>query len=156
MRREAQTAAAVHAGAGYLAARSRRRWPRRRPSEPQAEAARTDAEAGLGRRARPRVRTLTADFESLVDAAHRDEMARAEQRMRVDTLIEKAMAELGLEPEVLIADYGPDQLVPVLTREDGSAGHRGRRASGADPVRARAAAEAAADRRTGPRRCWAG
>ena len=47
-------------------------------------------------------------------------MARAEQRMRVETLTEKAMAELGLEPSVLVADYGPDQPVPVLTRPDGS------------------------------------
>ena len=42
-------------------------------------------------------------------------MARAEQRMRVEALTEKAMAELGLEPEVLVAEYGPDQPVPVLT-----------------------------------------
>ena len=55
-----------------------------------------------------------------MDAVHRDEIARAEQQMRVDTLVEKAMAELGLEPEALVADYGPDRLVPVLTR-DGSA-----------------------------------
>ena len=67
------------------------------------------------------MRTLTAEFESLVDAVHRDEIARAEQQMRVGTLVEKAMAELGLEPEALVADYGPDRLVPVLTREDGSA-----------------------------------
>ena len=52
----------------------------------QAESARTDAEAGLSA-ARAAVRTLTADFESLVDAVHRDEIARAEQQMRVDTLI---------------------------------------------------------------------
>ena len=68
------------------------------------------------------VRSLTRDFESLVDAAHRDEIARAEQQMRVEALAERAMAELGLEASDLLAEYGPDQTVPVLTGEDGSAG----------------------------------
>ena len=85
-----------------------------------ADAARTEAEAALTE-IRRRLRTLTHDFESLVDSAHRDEMARAEQRMRLEQLTEKAMSELGLEPEALVADYGPDQPVPVLTRPDGSA-----------------------------------
>jgi chromosome segregation protein len=40
--------------------------------------------------------------------------------MRVDALAERAMAELGLEAEALVRDYGPDQPVPVLAREDGS------------------------------------
>ena len=54
-------------------------------------------------RARASVRSLTRDFESLVDAAHRDELARAEQQMRVDALAERAMAELGLEAAALLA-----------------------------------------------------
>ena len=41
--------------------------------------------------------------------------------MRVEALAERAMAELGLEATDLLAEYGPDQPVPVLTREDGSA-----------------------------------
>ena len=84
------TAAAVHGrrdlagGAGRaVAGRGRRRAgraPRRRgprPRRPWAPPA-------------PAVRTLALDFESLVDAAHRDEMARAEQRIRVEALTEKA------------------------------------------------------------------
>ena len=57
----------------------------------------------------------------MVDVAHRDELARAEQRLRIEALAGKALDELGLSPEVLAAEYGPDQLVPVLTRPDGSA-----------------------------------
>jgi chromosome segregation protein len=64
---------------------------------------------------------LSADLETLVDTVHRDEMARAEQRMRVEALVEKAMTDLGLDPATLTAEYGPDQPVPVLTRADGSA-----------------------------------
>jgi chromosome segregation protein len=69
---------------------------------------------------RRKVRALGADFESLVDSAHREEIARAEHRMRIEALSEKAMTELGLEPSVLTEEYGPDQPVPVLAREDGS------------------------------------
>ena len=68
---------------------------------------RTDAEAALSA-ARASVRALTRDFESFVDAAHRDEIARAEQQMRVEALQERAMAELGLEAGAA-AEYGPNQ-----------------------------------------------
>ncbi len=71
--------------------------------------------------ARQRSRDLAREFEGLVDVAHRDELARAEQRMRIASLAEKALDELGLDAEVLAAEYGPDQLVPVITRPDGTA-----------------------------------
>lgn len=71
--------------------------------------------------ARQRSRGLAKDFENLVDHAHRDELARAEQRMRLDAIAERAMTELGLDADTLAAEYGPDQPVPVLTGPDGSA-----------------------------------
>ncbi len=118
--REARTAAAVHAGAVRLAALVEHSLATAAAGRAEAEAARTEAEAGLSA-ARASVRSLTSDFELLVDAVHRDEMARAEQRMRVETLTDRAMDELGLEAEALIDDYGPDRMIPVLTRPDGSA-----------------------------------
>jgi chromosome segregation protein len=48
----------------------------------------------------------------LTDVVHRDEVARAEQRMRIDVLRARSIEELGIEPDGLIAEYGPDQLVP--------------------------------------------
>jgi chromosome segregation protein len=49
---------------------------------------------------------------------HRDEMARTQQRMRIEQLEERALDELGLEAEALVADYGPDNPVPpVLSAE---------------------------------------
>jgi chromosome segregation protein len=39
-------------------------------------------------------------------------MARTEQRMRIEQLEERALEELGLEVDALIAEYGPDQPVP--------------------------------------------
>ena len=86
---------AVHAAAGYLATRVAASLALAATERVEAEAARTDAEQALAA-ARANVRRLTGDFESLVDSAHRNELARAEQRMRVDALVEKAMTELGL------------------------------------------------------------
>ena len=120
MLREAEVARGVHLGAQYLARRIEASIVLAGTERAAADTARTEAEAELAE-VRGRLRTLTHDFESLVDSAHRDEMARTEQRMRLEQLSEKAMTELGLEAEALVADYGPDQLVPVLTRPDGTA-----------------------------------
>lgn len=61
---------------------------------------------------RAEIRKLTEVLEGLRDSVHRDEVARAEQRMRIEALETKVMEEFGIEPDVLIAEYGPDQLVP--------------------------------------------
>jgi len=119
MLREARTATAVHTGATFLAQQLERSLALAARKRAQAEAARSDAEAALTA-SRETVRSLTRDFESLVDAAHRDEVARAEQQMRVEVLAERAMAELGLQADALLAEYGPDKPVPVITREDGT------------------------------------
>jgi chromosome segregation protein len=120
MLREARTATAVHAGATFLVEHLERSLGLAARERTEAEAARADADGALSA-ARANVRSLTRDFELMVDAAHRDDIARAEQQMRVEALGERAMAELGLEGAVLLAEYGPNQPVPVLTREDGTA-----------------------------------
>jgi chromosome segregation protein len=43
---------------------------------------------------------------------HRDAMARAEQRLRIETLETKAVEEHGVAADELVADYGPDVPVP--------------------------------------------
>jgi chromosome segregation protein len=68
--------------------------------------------------ARSQTRNLTGELEQLTDTVHRDQLARAEQRMRLEQLHEKALAELGIEVDALIAEYGPDQLVPPLPQDD--------------------------------------
>ncbi len=117
--REAEVAKAAAAASDWLAtviAASAARAGRLREA---AEASRQDAERRLNE-ARRASRDLAREFESLVDAVHRDELARAEQRMRVENLAQRALEELGLTPEVLADEYGPDNLVPVLTRPDGT------------------------------------
>jgi len=61
---------------------------------------------------RTEVRGLVEILEGLKDSVHRDEVARTEQRMRIETLEIKAFEDFGIEPEVLVTEYGPDQLVP--------------------------------------------
>ncbi|MEI2809228.1 MAG: chromosome segregation protein SMC [Nocardioides sp.] len=66
---------------------------------------------------RGRLRGLAKDHEELVSSVHRDEMARTQQRMRIEQLTDRALEELGLSVEALVAEYGPDQLVPTLSLE---------------------------------------
>ncbi|MGH3508750.1 MAG: AAA family ATPase, partial [Nocardioidaceae bacterium] len=62
--------------------------------------------------ARATLRKLAQQHDDLVNTVHRDEMARTEQRMRVEQLEERAQVELGLDPAALVAEYGPDTPVP--------------------------------------------
>ena len=61
---------------------------------------------------RTSLRDLGREHDELVNSVHRDEMARTQQRMRIEQLEERALDELGLDPDALVADYGPEQLVP--------------------------------------------
>ena len=64
------------------------------------------------RETRVRLRDLSRELDELVNTVHRDEMARTQQRMRMEQLEERALEELGLDADGLLADYGPDQPVP--------------------------------------------
>jgi chromosome segregation protein len=61
---------------------------------------------------RASVRELAAELETLTSAVHRDEVARAEQRLRIETLESKVAEDFGIEPETLLAEYGPEVMVP--------------------------------------------
>ncbi|WP_223910032.1 AAA family ATPase [Actinomyces capricornis] len=62
--------------------------------------------------AREEIDALVKELAMLTDAAHREEVARAEQRMRLEALAERAMSELGVEIEALVEEYGPHMPVP--------------------------------------------
>lgn len=79
----------------------------------QAEKERAEREARLSL-LRTRGRELAGELDQLTDAAHRDEVARAEKRMRLEQLEEKAMEEHGVEITALVAEYGPEVPVPVV------------------------------------------
>jgi chromosome segregation protein len=84
----------------------------------QASAERTQAELSRDARdiemadVRSQIRDLSAELDRLVNDVHRDEMARTEQRLRIETLENRIAEELGLDATTLIAEFGPDQLVP--------------------------------------------
>ena len=59
------------------------------------------------------VRELDGELAKLTDTVHRDEMARTEQRLRIEQLEQRAVDELGLDPETLVGEYGPEVLVPA-------------------------------------------
>ncbi len=61
---------------------------------------------------RASLRELTAEADRLKDSVHRDEVARAEQRMRIEQVHDRVLEEFGVESDVLVAEYGPDQPVP--------------------------------------------
>jgi chromosome segregation protein len=70
---------------------------------------------------RARVRELAAELEQLTSIVHRDEMARAEQRMRIEQLELKAVEELGVDVSTLVSEYGPENDVPTFVEtEDGN------------------------------------
>ncbi|MFP3460355.1 chromosome segregation protein SMC [Arthrobacter globiformis] len=56
---------------------------------------------------------LARELAELTDSVHRDELARAQQRLRIESLETKSVEELGLTADQLVADYGPDQPVPL-------------------------------------------
>ncbi|HKS03663.1 MAG TPA: AAA family ATPase, partial [Arthrobacter sp.] len=56
---------------------------------------------------------LARELAELTDSVHRDELARAQQRLRIEALETKSVDELGLTADQLVADYGPDQPVPM-------------------------------------------
>ncbi|MET4096707.1 chromosome segregation protein SMC [Arthrobacter sp. UYCu712] len=60
---------------------------------------------------------LARELAELTDSVHRDELARAQQRLRIEALELRSVEELGLTADQLVADYGPDQPVPLPAGE---------------------------------------
>ena len=81
-----------------------------------AAAARDSRERELGE-ARLTAGRLTALMEKLTDAVHRDEVLRAQNRLRLEQLTEKVLAEHGLGMADLVAEYGPEMPVPASAAE---------------------------------------
>jgi len=120
LRREAEVAAAVHRAAQVLAERVDTARRLASAAREAADQARREAESATTR-ARHTAKAAAARLDEIVRGAHRDEMVRIELRMRVEQLADRALHDLGMEADDLVAEYGPDRSIPVLTRPDGSA-----------------------------------
>ena len=82
----------------------------------EVQAARQGRETALAQ-VRSRVRELTGELEKLTDAVHRDEVLRAEQRLRLEQLETKIGDDFGIGLEDLVAEYGPTVPVPPSAGE---------------------------------------
>ena len=64
-------------------------------------------------------RELTAELDRLTDVVHRDEVARAEQRLRIEALEQRAVEEYAVDLDTLLSDYGPGVPVPPVALIEG-------------------------------------
>ena len=60
---------------------------------------------------------LARELAELTDSVHRDELARTQQRLRIEALELRSIEELGVTADQLVAEFGPDQPVPVPAAE---------------------------------------
>ncbi|WP_324652998.1 chromosome segregation protein SMC [Georgenia sp. H159] len=114
--RQAETAALVRAGAEQALAVVDRSLQAAATAREEAEEARAARETEITE-VRAALEEATQELTRLTDAVHRDEVARAEQRLRITQLEERAVSELGIDPEVLVEEYGPHVPVPVVVPE---------------------------------------
>ncbi|MFD3922341.1 AAA family ATPase [Streptomyces sp. NPDC058595] len=118
LRHEAAVAGAVASGARQLLAHVEVSVVRADEERTAAEAAKSGREQELVAE-RNQGRDLKNELDKLTDSVHRGEVLGAEKRMRIEQLEAKALEELGVEPAGLIAEYGPDQLVPPSLPAEG-------------------------------------
>ncbi len=110
--------------AGSLAAASEQRQAAEQASKGRAVAL---------KEVRVQVRDLATEFDRVVDAAHGTEMARAEHRMRLEQLAARAAEEFAVSAEELVAEYGPDVPVPVISPDSPAPAPAAERSADADP-----------------------
>jgi chromosome segregation protein len=68
---------------------------------------------------RTQIRELSSQIALLTADVHRDEIARAQQRLRVEALETVAMNDFGIDRDQLVLEYGPDVPVPPSARAPG-------------------------------------
>lgn len=112
--RHAAVATAVAQGASRALRAVEHALARAADERAAAEAARAERDTALAG-VRTQVDEHQREVARLTDAAHRDEVARAEQRLRIEQLQERAVEELGTDPAVLVEEFGPHRAVPVPT-----------------------------------------
>jgi chromosome segregation protein len=109
---QASVASAVAAGAGLAVSAAE-------SSLTLAAERRTDAEAASAsgtetlKAVRAQLTTVSGELDKVVNSAHGTEISRNEHRLRLEQLASHAADEYGIEPDVLLTDYGPGTLILV-------------------------------------------
>ncbi|GAA1872241.1 chromosome segregation protein SMC [Myceligenerans crystallogenes] len=110
--RDAARAVVVRQAAAVALERIGRSLQRAEQDKAAAEEARAAGNAELVA-VRGTVESLTAELRELTDVAHKDEVARTQQRLRLEQLEGRAIGELGTDPAKLVEEFGPHQPIPV-------------------------------------------
>ncbi|TYC99517.1 chromosome segregation protein SMC [Arthrobacter echini] len=110
-RARARTAAAVADGARRAEEFAIRSITAAADRRDTAEQRRHEQDA-LWQEVRRRTAELGEELAHLTAAAHRDELARAEQGARIEALEKRAIDDLGLTPDHLVDEFGPHLPVP--------------------------------------------
>lgn len=110
-RRQAAVAEAVSKGAKKVLAALATSVQLASRERDEADLARVAVDAEL-KQVRLRVRELGQELDKLVNRVHGNEVARTEQRLRLEQMEQRALEEFGVESEALIAEYGPEAMVP--------------------------------------------
>jgi chromosome segregation protein len=116
-RREASIADAVARAAAYARGRASAALSRATHVRDEAEQARVVRDRTL-HGVREEMSTHQDELRELTDFAHRDEVARARQLARIEQLQAKAIEELGVDPEVVMEEYGPHQPIAHVPGPD--------------------------------------
>ncbi|WP_440101541.1 chromosome segregation protein SMC [Streptosporangium sp. H16] len=111
-RRQARTAQAVVQGAERALRALETSLGAAAGERDEADRARGQIDASL-KAVRIRVRELSGELDKLVNRAHGSEVARTEQRLRLEQLEGRAVEEYGVEADTLIAEYGPGEPIPT-------------------------------------------
>lgn len=67
--------------------------------------------------ARKQTRTFTQELTALTDTVHRDEVARAQAALRTEQLEESIVSQHGIGLDDLVAEYGPQVVLPPSEQE---------------------------------------
>ena len=116
---QARIAGAVAQGAGMALERLEQSLAvatAERQAAEQAREGRSDALKAV----RVQVRELAEEFDRVVDSAHGAEIVRAEHRMRLEQIADRAVEEFGVDAAALVAEYGPDAPVPAPAEQTGA------------------------------------
>ncbi|TXJ05847.1 MAG: chromosome segregation protein SMC, partial [Aeromicrobium sp.] len=109
-RLQAEAASSVLSAIDVVLVRLARSLDQAAEARAAVQATRTEREAKL-KETRISVRESATELAKLTDSVHKDELARAQLQARLESLTERALEEVGIEAETLIAEYGPDQFV---------------------------------------------
>ena len=116
-KREATVAEAVRRGAAYAVLLVAGGLETAAQQRARAEQDRAERDQSLTQ-VRRETAALQDELRDLTDTVHRDEVARTQQRLRIEAMQAKAVEELGVSPEALMEDFGPHQLVPFVAGPD--------------------------------------